>query len=264
MYIAIDDTYGPNQASASRYITGARRTHVAVVFRDNEVAYIRDQIRTCLRHLGSKLPSLPTEFHFTDIYNRRGVWKHLDERRNLFLLEPFAKFYRTCRWKVFLQTVDNHTLRDWPKLSELPRLDGLDPKNRADLSLLLLCLQIRSAYKELRPPIHLIIDQGRRTPNSPFGRELFADWGATFSGRYESSSTEPLLQIADFLAFSINRSTYLLTKGKRTNVDYNFITMVRTMDINCSQLKVWSTKRGFAASDVDAAHIKDRIPKGLE
>jgi hypothetical protein len=48
MHIAIDDTYGPNQPSTSEFVTGARRTHVAVVFEDNDVAYIRDQVRDCL------------------------------------------------------------------------------------------------------------------------------------------------------------------------------------------------------------------------
>ena len=52
-----------------------------------------------------------------------------------------------------IQTVEERTLKDWPKLTELPLIDSLNPQNRANLSLLLLCLQIRMVYKETRPPI---------------------------------------------------------------------------------------------------------------
>lgn len=35
MHIAIDDTYGPTVETNSSYVTGDRRTHVAVVFPDD-------------------------------------------------------------------------------------------------------------------------------------------------------------------------------------------------------------------------------------
>ena len=265
MHIPIDDTYGPNEPSPSEFVTGARRTHVAVVFEDNDVAYIRDQVRDCLDYLASQLPSPPAEFHFAEIYNKRGIWKHLDGEKNLFLIDAFSEIYRRYRWKVFIQTVDERTLKDQPSLAELPEIDDLDPRNNwSDLSLLLLCLQIRIAYKESRPPISLLVDQGARAPNSPFGTKLFSNWGSSFTGKYESSSAEPLLQIADFLAFCINRVTYLGLKSVRTNVDYNFLEMVSEMKINCDQLKRWEVERGFSVKDVDAAHRDDRVKKGLE
>jgi hypothetical protein len=44
MHIVVDDTYGPEGAAKSKFVTGDRRTHVAVVFPDSEVAYVRQQI----------------------------------------------------------------------------------------------------------------------------------------------------------------------------------------------------------------------------
>jgi hypothetical protein len=59
MHIAIDDTYGPDTATGSRYVTDQRRTHVAVIFPDEEVEEYRSQIRGCLEEVGTcfKSPS---------------------------------------------------------------------------------------------------------------------------------------------------------------------------------------------------------------
>jgi hypothetical protein len=45
MFIAVDDTYGPEQNTGSVYVTGERRTHVAVVFRDTGFPAVADQSR---------------------------------------------------------------------------------------------------------------------------------------------------------------------------------------------------------------------------
>jgi hypothetical protein len=218
-----------------------------------------------LAHLGRRLPSAPTEFHFTDFYNRRGVWRDLPPGKNLNLLEAFARLYRHYPWKVFVQTVDNYTIGDWPQLLELDGMGELNPReSRADLSLLLLCLKIRIAYKAARPPIRLYVDQGKHRPNTPFGAQLFRSWGDAYSGKFESSTAEPLLQVADFVAFCINRATYLETKAQRSSVDTNFLRMVEFMQIDCDHLKRWKTKAGFTVADLDEALRQDRRQKGLE
>jgi hypothetical protein len=265
LHIAIDDTYGPLGATPSEYVTGDRRTHVAVVFEDREVEHIRAQIRGALMRIAAELPSAPSEFHFTDLYNRRGAWKNLPAGKNLNLLEVFAKLYRHYRWRVFVQTVDDYTLRDHPELGDLPGFGELAPKeNRADLSLLLLCLQIRIVYKATRPAIQLFVDQGLRRPQKSFGEKLFSDWTGGYFGKFESSATEPLLQIADFVAFCINRSTYLAMKQPRSKVDHQFLEMLNFMQINCDQLKPWVMKRDFTSAEFDEAMRKDRAEKGLE
>jgi hypothetical protein len=263
--IAVDDTYGPDRPTGSRYITGTRRTHVAVVFQQCDVEHVRDQIRKALVHLGRRLGSAPAEFHFTDLYNRRGVWRGLPPGKNLDLLEVFARLYRHFRWKVYVQTVDNYTIRDWPQLLRFGGIDGLNPKeSRADLSLLLLCLQIRIAYTATRPPIRLYVDQGKPGRNAPFGDQLFRAWGDSYSGQFESSTAEPLLQVADFVAFCINRATYLGTKAQRSNVDTDFLRMVEFMQINCDRLVRWKTKADFTVADFDEAFRNDRSEKGLQ
>ncbi len=264
MHIAIDDTYGPIGTTTSAYVTGARRTHVAVIFRDDEVSHIRELVGRCLSDFTSLLPSSPPEFHFTDIYNRKGIWKNLEGGANLRIFEAFADIYRQHPWKVFTQTIDNRTVADHPGLLHMPDIDGLDPENRADLSLLLLCLKLRAAFTPVRPAIHLFVDQGKRSPGSPFGQDLFADWGSDFSGQFASSSAEPLLQIADLLAFLINRMTHLSMKPKRTETDDWLVHLVDTMNINCEQLQKQNPPVVFTVEYFDRLHRRDRRKKGLE
>jgi hypothetical protein len=107
MHIASDDTYGPIGATRSKYVTGARRTHVVVMFDDDEVVEVRQQVRDCLDYIGEVLPRAPKEFHFVEIYNACGDWKPFKKNgRNLLLIEAFCNIYAKYRWPVILQTVD--------------------------------------------------------------------------------------------------------------------------------------------------------------
>jgi hypothetical protein len=106
VHIAIDDTYGPTVATRSRYVTGARRTHVAVMFEDDQVGEVRQQLRSCLDYMGELLPRAPKEFHFVDIYNGYGDWKPFrEDGRNLRLIEAFGNIYANYRWPVVVQTI---------------------------------------------------------------------------------------------------------------------------------------------------------------
>ena len=75
VHLAIDDTYGPITAAPSNYVTGARRTYVAVEFPDKGVDEIRTNVADCLSDIPKLLGISPSEFHFVDIYNRKKEWK---------------------------------------------------------------------------------------------------------------------------------------------------------------------------------------------
>jgi hypothetical protein len=141
------------------------------------------------------------------------------------------------------------------------------PRDRTSSTLWLLCIKLRLAYKASRPPIRLFVDQDsqrQRIPGTTFGVTFFADWGGNFSGKYESSAAEPLLQIADFLAFAINRSTHLSMKEKRTEIDNHFLHLIGTMGIDCDELTPVVRDKNFTVKDFDAFHREDRRRKRLE
>jgi hypothetical protein len=261
MIIAVDDTYGPTGPTKSRFVTGARRTHVGVVFADDQAAEVREQLRGRLEWAGTLLPTAtvaPREFHFVDIYNGTGPWAALREsRRNLALVEAFCNIYSKYRWWVIVQTVDDRTIGDVRGLlNQLPpKIDGLNLKKREELSLFLLCLKIKAKYKRIADvPLTMIVDEGRRKRGTSFGDRMFADWPTTYTGYYASSANEGLLQIADLLAFCINRATHLAMKEDRTETDHNFLHMVSTMRIRSDDIAPILLPSDFSVNELDRFH----------
>lgn len=263
MHIAIDDTYGPERVEKSRYVTGNRRSMVAVIFKDEEVKYVREQIVGCLKFISELLGHSVDEFHFTDIYNRRRGWACFHQDQNLRLFEAFAEIYRSNRWPIEIQTIDDRTLRGSALESMTGRSDGLDLSKRADLALVMLCLKIKRRYRPVEQPLCIWVDQGKGLPSQSFGKALFKDWPGKFEGKFVSSK-EPLVQIADFIAFCVNRSTALGLKDGRTKIDTWFLQLIGSMGLNSPDLPAWRLPINFGVDEFDEMHRLDRVAKGIE
>lgn len=263
MHIAIDDTYGPKVETESEFVSGRRRTHVAVVFDDHEVGYIRQQIRACLDEIVHSMGVTADEFHFVDVYNRNSPWDQLPGQANLGLFEFFANIYSQYRWPVIIQTIDDLTLKDHGIQELRGSVDGLHLEKPEDLSLLFLLFKIKRNRKISNEEISLIVDEGKKKAGSVISPKIFQNWQSRVSGVYASSKEEPLLQLADFLAFCINRCTHLAMKKNRTEVDNWFLELVGSMNINSEDIKKGKMSEGFTVKDFDDWHREDRAGKGL-
>ena len=110
----------------------------------------------------------------------------------------------------------------------------------------------------------MLVDEGFDAAGAPIGEAVFREWGPRFQGRYASSKDEPLLQIADFLAFMLNRSQYLMSSGKKlTEVDHWFLGVWSDMAIDCADVSVTDLRLDSAVEDLDAGHDADRRRKDL-
>lgn len=263
MDVAIDDTYGPITGNKSKFVTPARRTHAAVLFEDQEATQAKCIVAGLLAHASKRLKTKIEELHFTDIYNRTGPWKVSPERYNLAVIKYMMIMYEKNKWRVLLQTIDDRTLADHPQLANIPSIEGLDPTNRSELSLILLLIKLRIATKALMPPINLYVDGGIKSVGEVIGKDIFKGWNAHASGRFSDSKAEPLLQIADFIAFVINRCTYLFLKNSRTKLDNRFLSSAGRMGINSADLVFEPFDERFGRSEFDLVHAKDRAGKGL-
>jgi len=206
------------------------------------------------------------EFHFVDIYNRVGPWKQVSDMRNLAIFETFASIYQHYKWMVHVQTVDDRTLGDHGLSSIVGKVDGLDLSDRSDLSLLLLLIKIKNRYPiRQHGQLTVIVDNGSSgKPGATVGARIFAERAEFYKGSFESSVDEPLLQIADFMAFSINRATHLCLKANRSATDYAFLDLLRSMEINSPDLEMQELDAHFTIADFDEGHRIDRVRKGLE
>lgn len=264
MHIAIDDTYGPVDTEPSRYVTGNRRTFVGVLFADYEVEEVRENLRGCLAAMPELVGFAPKEFHFAHIYNRKGIWAEAPKHANLDLFEFFGDIYRRYRWPVRVQTVDDRTLPD-NSFAELGVVDdGIDLRTRDGQALMILLLKIRRQLPAYPKKVVLRIDEGEGHPNAPVATKTFSAWRERYDGQFASSTEEPLIQIADFVAFCINRSTHLALKDERTDIDAWFLNFVGHMGIASPDLTPSSLPSDFTRDDFDNLHGADRRKKGLD
>lgn len=265
MHIAIDDTYGPNVIGKSKYVTGSRRSHVAVFFPNNAVDEIRAQLRSMLEYVESELAIPAKEFHFTDIYNRRGVWANCEQRENIAIFQTFAHIYSQNKWKIEILTVDDRTLNDHKIKWFDGEIDGLDLSKRPDFSLaFLLLVKVKPVLHTIKEQSIIIVDEGIGKAGTEFGAQLFHDLAERVKCRFSTGVDEPLLQIADFLAYSINRSTHLAYKENRTDFDNQFLDLIGSMEMNCPDIMSVSAPQNFTADHADQVHAVSRKKKGLE
>ena len=264
MKIAIDDTYGPVTGTSSALVTTARRTHVAVVFSDEEAKIASEIILRLLTHASKRLHSTIRELHFADIYNKSGAWKNCPGKYNLAIMKYLMITYSKYKWRVLLQTIDERTMRDHPQLVSFPSIEGLNPQERSELSLILLLLKIRIELANTMPQIEMYVDGGLKKVGNPIGKQIFSGWQNSATGHFTDSAKQPLLQIADFLAFTINRITHLSLKSERSILDFRFLQAVSKMQLNCEDLTIFEAKRDFTRADFDEAHLSDRRLKGLD
>lgn len=123
--------------------------------------------------------------------------------------------------------------------------------------------KIKNKIKTSDTEITIIVDEGKKKAGSSISPKLFQDWQSKVSGVYASSKEEPLLQLADFLAYCINRCTHLMMKNKRTEIDNWFQELVVAMAINSDDIKRVTASRNPTVSDFDDWHRADRAEKGL-
>ena len=263
MHIAIDDIYGPHSRTASKFVSGERRTHVAVIFPDSDVERIRDAISELLKGVNS-LGVAVDEFHFADIYNRRKGWEAAPSEKNLDIFCAFAEIYAVKKWPVIVQTIDDRSFSD--NGLEMPNFetDFIDLSKRDHVSFLMLMkVGLPEHLPEVTEDVHLYVDEGIGKPGQKIATELLPIFAGQISGSYQSSAQEPLLQIADFLAYSINRCTHLGMKEKRSEFDMWFLDLIGDMGINSPQLKYVKLPRKFDVTDFDELHRSDRDSKGI-
>lgn len=264
MHIAIDDTYGPHSNTNSKFVTGERRSHVAVVFPESDVDRTRNFIEGFLIAIKS-FDVHVDEFHFADIYQRRGMWAAASDGKNLDIFSAFAEIYRDAKWPVIVQTIDQRTFADHGQGVPKLKTQTINLDKREHVSLLMLMKQgLPPHLPKSNEQVRLYVDEGIGKPGQKIESVLLPKSKGPISGVYESSTREPLLQIADFLAFSINRCTHLAMKTKRSKLDMWFLDLVGGMEINSPQLKYVELPRDFDVSDFDELHLQDRRSKGIE
>ena len=226
--VFIDDTGSPGLRSSASFLHPDRKSWVGVVVSPWQMPEVLDQFPGALDELAKHTGA--SEFHFADIYAGRGAFSGVDLQVRLALFEFMAHLFRGYRFPVFVQTLDPVTLSKVREQAgdELPqRLRTFNLTKPQDLALLFLLIWVKRYIQESRASDQVLarvfVDEGFKKAGIglpiPSWETVFAD-GAVF---FASSSSIQPIQLADFAAFSLNRTQLLRGEEQLNEHDKRFL-----------------------------------------
>src|SRR5207248_1122698 len=164
--------------------------------------------------------------HFRDIYAGDKQFKGVDLQLRLAIFDFMAGIFSEYRFPIIVQTFDPVTLTDLRSrgLNQFPnRLDPFDFTKPEDTALFFLLIRLKWYMQktETYPNItaRVFIDEGYKNNGIavriPTFESVFADGMVCFA----SSANLLPIQLADFAAFSLNRSQLIGGKAERGPLD---------------------------------------------
>lgn len=219
--VFIDDTGSPGLDTGNLDLHPERASWVAVVVSPEHMPEILEQFPGALDELSRLLRS--TEFHFGDIYAGRKEYRGVPVEVRLALFEFMAKIFQEYRFPIIVQTFDPETLSNIRCRAPFPEKVGpfnLNLPVDAALFFLLIRLKLHLEEQGGVPTLaRVFVDEGYKRNGAairiPAFDKVFADGLICFA---RSSSIHPI-QLADFAAFSLNRTQLLLGKPVLSDLD---------------------------------------------
>ena len=242
-HIYIDDTGTSQFRSGFEYDTSNSASWCAIVL--NDIQYCE-----AVNFMGVELKSLNSfiglnEFHFTEIFSGSGAYRknNIDFENRIAIFNDFALFSRRFQFPVFIQSFGED---DYGRIKLKKTLKtivaGVDLNNYKDLSLFLLLMNVKrylDSHPEYSAPYMIVIDEGRKKKGTKQPCIMFGDLLKDKQILYCSSAEEPMLQLADFVAFTLNRCKWLNMKdpSKISEYDLRFLKMASDANFNAPHMK---------------------------
>ncbi|MGE6220391.1 DUF3800 domain-containing protein [Nubsella zeaxanthinifaciens] len=104
------------------------------------------------------------------------------------------------------------------------------------------------------PPSEVIIDAGRQKDGSTHKMNEFKSDFIDKTIRYVASEKEPMLQLADYVAFSLNRAYWLQNKSYRTDLDFEWLKIFSWADF-----QTLTMRRMYTDPKVDTKAIYEKM-----
>ena len=189
------------------------------------------------------------EFHFTDIYSARKVYKHVTESERLDIFEHFAEIFAEMQDPILSHSM---TSNDFGRSKiivndETAKYANFILSNPKDFSLLQVLSHVKSfldtnvAYPI---PVDIIVDSGKEKPNSVRELEFLENVCPRGRIKYRSSADEPLLQLIDYAAFCLNRCFRLNSKTSKSSFDRALLEISSKANFNTLNIVKRNTKSG--------------------
>jgi hypothetical protein len=220
--VLVDDTGSPGDKNTPATLHPLRKSWVAVVLTPAQSSEVSKQLPSALDEL-AKLTGA-SEFHFTDIYSGRREFASVPLEARLAVFGFMAFLFETYRFPIISQTLDpdNQTYQEFQR--RFPeRVGPFRMRRPGDVALLMLLARAKWFLKEqgVTPATaaRVFIDEGFMKDGRTVELHSFAE---AFDGGllcFADSRRVPHIQLADFAAFALNRTQWLLGKPSLSPVD---------------------------------------------
>ncbi len=231
--VFIDDTGSPGLDTGHLDLHPERASWVAVIVPPVQMPEVLRQFPGALEEL-EKLTGAK-EFHFAEIYAGRREYRNVDPGIRLAFFRLMAKLFAVYGFPVIVQTFDPKTLAIFRDRAPSPDLvAGFDFRKPKDAALFLLLVRVKSYLEQQQPRrvARVFIDEGYKKNGKaiqlPSFAEVFADGLLCFA---KSSAIHPI-QLADFAAFSMNRTQLLIGRAELSEIDRSLLEILSPIAVN--------------------------------
>ncbi|SAL19070.1 hypothetical protein AWB73_01128 [Caballeronia turbans] len=243
--VVIDETGNPGQSTGSKYLHPQRKSWAAVIFSPAQFATAAKELPLAIRKLTELCGG--DEFHMTDIYRGHKSFKGVSAQKRLAAVAFLSHIFSEYQYPIFFQTLDPIGAKAFSDHQFQQKLGPIDLRKHDELALWMLLVHIQdyvsNRSNQIPAPVHVVLDESEKWKDSRSIaiREAVSNPTA-FAGQmiYSRDSKEfPLIQLADFAAFVINRQQWLVTlpRGKITDFDLAFLRIISDATLNVVNLR---------------------------
>lgn len=243
----IDDTGFNTNQKQSELLKSQESCFCSVIIEKQD----EEQLKKILNILGKNLKTRynQTEFHFTDIYNRKGNFKNIEIDETLDIIETFTELFNSFDLKVVVSTInkDSYSNNQQAIIEIIKHIaPNMQMPQTTDAANLMLTIFKSKMYMEQRygkdsKVKDVYCDEGLRKDGRSL--ELNLSTGKT-NVNFNSSNDNNLLQLADFAAWMLTRNKHILDKASSKE-----------------KVKEWDIKIAELAGKIDYVNIEKKPVK---
>ncbi len=224
--IFIDDSGSPGVSIPNSKLHPERKSWVAVIVPHWQISEVVNQFEEVIPLLEETFGV--NEFHFADIYGKRGKFENVPLNQRLAIFKFMASIFQSYLFPIIVQTFDPITHADVMSRVNIPkRIGPFNLENVEDLGLLFLLWRLSKFIRE-NPGLaskqsRIFVDEGYKKNGVAINLDGWKNWIADGLVCFAQSHTILPIQLADFAAFSLNRSQIIINKPKKSDLDIAFL-----------------------------------------
>ncbi len=251
--IVIDDTGSPGNFTESRFIKENRKSLVGVFIHAQKRKNLELTLNKIISTLNSKFGI--TEIHLKDLINRINECSDISYEESLSIIMILSKWFSSISLPFIVQTCNDQTFAE-NGISLKGKLDNFNLDKGSDQALLGLIIRIKNFMNEHFPneEVEIVMDEGRKKSNQVEKFEVLEGLASENCIKYVSSKEFVLLQIADFFAYSLNRTQMTIIKENKTETDkilFEYLNPVLTNQLSIGTALIEGNLDNFANDDLD-------------